>query len=149
MKFVIAGTRAEAEEWIRKDIEKRSILREVISMKDYIILDDVHRLRGMKDPHGVFVGTYKSRPDYLDIIRELMMVSTFINPVLTQMWKEVRPRPKLKQPPLQKVAGGYTVAVNDAARLMGEAIDAEVIRQFNGGDMTNRYNEVRKAMDSL
>jgi hypothetical protein len=134
MKFVIAGTRAEADEWIRKDMERRSILREVISMKDYIILDNVNRLRGIQNPHGVFVGNWLGRPDIFHIVEALMLASTHVNKALGKIYGDlkplVRPTPKLKP-----VSGGW--------------INEELVKQFNGGDMTNRYKEVRKALDTL
>jgi hypothetical protein len=150
--FVIAGTWLEAQNWIAKNYQERvAIGDQQASTNDYKYVSHADDVKGYTNPHGVFVGNWLGRPDIYEIVEALMMRSTHVNKALGEIYKQVKPktRPIPKQPPLHKVAGGYAIAVQDAADLLAREIDAEVMKQFNGGDMTNRYNEVRKAMDSL
>jgi len=140
MKFVIAGNTHQANEWIQKDIKRREILREVISMKDYRIVHDVSSIRGFQDPHGVFVGTWKQRVDILQIVETLMMQSVYVNKLLGKVYSEVKattkPKPTPKLTPM-----GYKI--EDAADLLAREIDAEVLRSLtnniNGGLLINVY----------
>lgn len=149
--FVIAGTAHEANYWIIQDLGKRYPSNTSASMSDYKYVSHADDVKGYTNPHGVFVGNWLGRPDIYEIVEALLMRSTHVNPALGKIWEQVKPktRPIPKQPPLHKVSGGYAIAVQDAADLLAKEIDAEVMKQFNGGDITNRYNKVRKAMDSL
>ena len=99
--FVIAGTNHEAQYWIKKDIERRAIMREVVSITDYHYVSKADDLRGVQNPHGVFVGNWLGRPDIFEIVQALMLASTHVNPALGKIYKDlkpkVRPTPKLKQ----------------------------------------------------
>ena len=133
--FVIAGTYQEAQEWIRKNYQERvAIGDQQASARDYFYVSKAEDLRGAQNPHGVFVGNWLGRPDIFHIVEALMMRSTHVNKTLGKIYGDlkplVRPTPKLKP-----VSGGW--------------INEELVKQFNGGDMTNRYKEVRKAMDTL
>jgi len=137
-KFVIAGTRAEADEWIWKDIERRKVLREVISMKDYIIVEDEYRLRGIQDPHGVFVGTWKNNPNIISILRQLIMCSPSGNKEIEKIWREMKPTPKTIR------GKNYTsVFIDEAVEALSKAIDDEVMKnlnqKINGGALINVY----------
>lgn len=130
--FVIAGTAHEANYWIINDLGKKYPSNTSLSMSNYVYVDDVTRLKGISDPHGVFVGNWLGRPDILEIVEALMQASIHVNPALSKVYRELIPkvRPTPKQPPLHKVSGGFAIAVEDAARLMAQAIDDEVIRQL-------------------
>lgn len=132
MKFVIAGTVQQANDWIQKDIKRREILREVISMNDYRIVHDSSSIRGYKDPHGVFVGTWRERVDIFHIVETLMMQSVYVNRALGKIYGDLKPKvkPTPKQPPLHKVKGGYALAVEDAANLLAKEIDNQVLKSL-------------------
>ena len=149
--FVVAGTYQEAQNWIKQDLEKRWPNNTSLSLSDYKYISHADDVKGYTNPHGVFVGNWLGRPDIFEIVEALMLRSTHVNKTLGKIYGDLKPkvRPTPKQPPLHKVAGGYAIAVQDAAELLSREIDAEVMKQFNGGDITNRYNEVRKAIDSL
>lgn len=147
--FVIAGTREEFNAYVKSKQQNNLV------GPDYKYVSHADDVRGYTNPHGVFVGNWLGRPDIFEIVEALMLRSTHVNPALGKIYTQVKPktRPTPKQPALHKVAGGYAIAVQDAADLLAKEIDAEVMKQyyidFNGGDMTNRYNEVRKAIDLL
>lgn len=73
--FVIAGNYEQAKQWIKQDIEKRTKLMYDVSWSDYVIVKSVDNLRGIQDPHGVFVGTWKQRVDLLQIMNTLRLNS--------------------------------------------------------------------------
>ena len=75
--FVVAGNHDEAYTYINRKLEERIANGETVSkIGDYVYVDSVIRLRGVSNPHGVFIGTWKDRPDILEIVFELIMHST-------------------------------------------------------------------------
>ena len=123
--FVIAGTREEANEWIKGNLTKRQNAGETtLSWSDYVIVNDPLKLRGTRDPHGVFVGNWLGRPDILEIVEDLMIASSHVNPALGKIYKDLKPmvRPTPKVRTVQD-------AIDDAAKRMAEEIDREVIQQ--------------------
>ena len=149
--FVVAGTAHEANYWIIQDLGKRYPSNTSLSMSDYVYVSSPDSLRGIQDPHGVFVGNWLGRPDIFEIVQALMMASIHVNPALGRIYNQVKPKTR----PTPKIQGAktYTMILDEAAEMLSKSIDAEVMKQyyidFNGGDITNRYNEVRKAIDSL
>ena len=130
--FVIAGTYQEATNWIKQDLEKRWPSNTSLSLSDYKYISHADDVKGYTNPHGVFVGNWLGRPDIFEIVEALLMRSTYVNTALGDIYKQVKPktRPIPKQPPLQKVAGGYAIAVQDAADLLAREIDAEVLKSL-------------------
>jgi hypothetical protein len=130
--FVIAGTYQEATNWIKQDLEKRYPSNTSASMSDYKYVSHADDVKGYTNPHGVFVGNWLGRPDICEIVEALLMRSTYVNTALGDIYKQVKPktRPIPKQPPLHKVAGGYAIAVQDAADLLAREIDAEVLKSL-------------------
>jgi len=88
--FVIAGNHVQAEVWIKKDLEKRMRRGETtLSLSEYVYVDDAVRLKGISNPHGIFVGTWKERWDIKDVVETLMIQSTHPNTALAKVWKEL------------------------------------------------------------
>lgn len=72
--FVIAGNRAEAESWTKQHLDKRWNLGETtLSMSEYVIVNHPISLRGVKDPHGYFIGTWIERIDLEEIFQQLLV----------------------------------------------------------------------------
>jgi hypothetical protein len=62
--FVIAGNYEQATRWMKENIKKRIAAGETtVSYSDYAVRANVDTLRGVANPHGVFVGTWKERKD--------------------------------------------------------------------------------------
>lgn len=92
--FVIAYSKAEADHWIKSNIDKR--LRQgatTLSLSEYVYVDDAIRIRGIRDPHGVFVGRWRERLDIADIVENLLMNSIHVNKELERIRDEITPRP--------------------------------------------------------
>lgn len=62
--FVIAGNYEQATHWMKQNIKKRIAAGETtVSYSDYAVRANVDTLRGVANPHGVFVGTWRERKD--------------------------------------------------------------------------------------
>jgi hypothetical protein len=89
-KFVVAGNHVQAEDWIKKDLEKRAMRGETtLSRSEYVFVDDASRLKGIKDPRGVFIGTWRDRWDIREVVETLLTQSIHVNPTLGKIWGEV------------------------------------------------------------
>lgn len=74
--LVIAGTEHEAKYWIIQDLGKKYPFNLSLSMSNYTIVHNQDQLRGMRDPNGVFVGTWKQRKDIFEILNMLLVNMT-------------------------------------------------------------------------
>ena len=94
--FVIAGNRAEADDWIKKDLKKRHAQGfTTLSWSDYVVVSGADKLRGWNEPHGVFIGTWRERKDMEDIFQSLLIshrVSDKSHRVINQIWGEWKER---------------------------------------------------------
>ena len=83
--YVIAGTRQEAEYWIFNKHPTNLAL-----IMSYVCVFSADQLRGIRNPHGVFVGTWRNRPNIMDIMEALMIASTHPSPALGKIYKELK-----------------------------------------------------------
>jgi hypothetical protein len=89
--YVVAGTYHEAQTWIAKNYQERvAIGDKQASTNDYFYVSKAEDLVGIQDPHGVFVGNWRGRPDILEIVQELMLRSTHYNAALGKIYGELR-----------------------------------------------------------
>ena len=90
--FVIAGNRAEADDWIKSNLEKRKNSGETtLSWSEYVFVSGPEQLRGWNEPHGVFIGTWKERKDMEEIFQMLLIchsISDKSHRVINQLWGE-------------------------------------------------------------
>ena len=94
MIYVVAGNHEQAYEYINRKLEERIRNGEQVSkVDDYTYVRDVNVLRGILNPKGVFIGSWKERKDIKDIVQQLMVSQSHVNPVLIKIWKEVRNEP--------------------------------------------------------
>lgn len=90
MIFVIAGTEPQAYEYINRKLEERIRNGELPNqIDDYKYVHNANVLRGIQDPHGVFIGTWKDRKDIRDIVSILMTTSRAKNQTLNAIWMEL------------------------------------------------------------
>ena len=71
--LVIAGNANEAKYWIITDIGKKYPTNTSLQYNDYIIVVHPDQLRGMRDPTGIFVGTWRERTDIFEILNRLLV----------------------------------------------------------------------------
>ena len=92
--YVIAGTYYEANYWIIQDLGKKYPTNTSLTMSDYVYVSHARDLRGIQNPHGVFVGNWLGRPDIMDIVEALMLTSTHPNPALGKIYKDLKGKTK-------------------------------------------------------
>ena len=90
--FVIAGNDKEAIKWMKEDSLRRWCKNTTsATLSDYIICRSVLNIKGHRNPHGVFIGTWRDRPDIKDIIMTLMTATYETNLNLRKIWNEIYP----------------------------------------------------------
>jgi hypothetical protein len=91
--YVIAGTAREATEWIKSNLQKRILNEETpIGISEYTYVTGVDTLRGIRNPHGVFIGSWKERMDIFQIVEALMLSSIHVNPALSKIYNDLKPQ---------------------------------------------------------
>ena len=96
--IVIAGTYAEAMSWIKKECQKRwNNGDRSCSISDYII-PDRDSIRGILNPHGVFVGNWKARADIYEIVQTLIWSSTHVSQKLHDIHNSLKLASQVKTP---------------------------------------------------
>ncbi len=74
--FVIAGNRNEYMNFIVPMSEK--LWKEgqtSISFSHFVYVDSIDRIRGVRDIHGWFVGSWRERKDILEILQYMMVIN--------------------------------------------------------------------------
>ena len=73
MIYVIAGTEAQAYEYINRKLEE-SISNGLnpVNIQEYKYVHSPDVFRGIRDPSGVFIGTWESRKDMEEIFQALL-----------------------------------------------------------------------------
>jgi hypothetical protein len=96
--YVVAGTGEEARRWINSNIEKRAKSGETTySLSDYVYVSNADKLKGIRDPHGVFVGNWMSRADIYEIVQTLIWSSFHANQKLHDIHNSLKPQIRGKQ----------------------------------------------------
>ena len=90
--FVIAGDDKQAIKWMKEDSLRRWCKNTTsASLSAYVICRDISNIIGHRNPHGVFIGTWRDRSDIKDIIMVLMNATYETNPKLRKIWNEIYP----------------------------------------------------------
>lgn len=123
MIYVIAGTEPQAYEWINRKLEERIRNGEFPNQIDeYKYVHSPIVLRGIQDPHGIFIGTWRDRKDLKEIVEVLLYASYGKNQTIKKLYED-----------LTKESAPVAVA----AKILAEEIDNEVIaricKKVNGG----------------
>jgi hypothetical protein len=120
--YVVAGNHDQAYEYINRKIAERISNGETVNkIGDYVYLDKVNRLRGVSNPHGVFIGTWRDRPDILDIVFELIMHSTDptrLREIHDELYKNLTEEQKRME------------SIKKAAKSLSDEIDQEVLKNL-------------------
>jgi len=86
--YVIAETYEQANHWIKKDIQNHG---SNTTLSHYVYVSSLDKLRGVRDPHGYFVGYWRERPDILEIVESLMRTSSKPSQSLHNIYNELKP----------------------------------------------------------
>jgi hypothetical protein len=89
--YVIAGNKEQANSWIKSNLDKRMKSGETtLSWSDYVYLDSPLKLRGVQDPRGVFIGTWRDRPDIEELVDALFIACIHVNRALERVRSEIK-----------------------------------------------------------
>ncbi len=69
--FIISGNHAEYRTWVNKN----HIFYLDNNLHDFIFVHSSIVFRGYANPHGSFIGTFRSRADLHDIVQTIIMCS--------------------------------------------------------------------------
>lgn len=143
--FVIAGDQHQASHWIKNHMDTRVRAGiNPVSKSDYVYVASPEYLRGVRDPHGVFIGTWRKRKDIVEIVEALFMACTHVNRGLQRIRDEVRLKSKKPTPKLHPTSGGWSIAVDEAAGLLAQEIDRQVLQQAS--QQTISYDQMLPSM---
>ncbi len=72
--FVIAGNSNEYNIFTRKKCDELYRANNTsISLSNFVYVSDVITLKGYRDPHGYFIGSWRERKDIEDILEQLLI----------------------------------------------------------------------------
>ena len=90
--FVIAGNDKQAIKWMKGNNQKRWDNGDTsATLSDYVIVENPTIMRGHRNPHGFFIGTWKDRSDIMDIVMAIMNATYETNLNLRKIWNEIYP----------------------------------------------------------
>ena len=69
--FIVPGTYPEYRTWVNKN----HIFYPDNNISDFIYVHNSIVFRGYANPHGFFIGTFRSRADLYDIVQTIIMCS--------------------------------------------------------------------------
>lgn len=126
--YVVAGNFHQAKNYIAKKRQEAMASDVPPLLHDsHLYVKDFTSLKGVRDPHGVFIGTWRDRLDIYEVVHELCLCWAGKNHQLNAMLKGLQP---IVKPTPKKMTSDE--AVSAAADLLAKEIDAEVIRQVMG-----------------
>ena len=76
--FIIAGTYEQYRNWVKKNIDRiyQSDPSKSISLSNFVYVSGPDQLRGHREVHGYFVGTYRNRPDIIPILMQIRCINS-------------------------------------------------------------------------
>jgi hypothetical protein len=89
--YVIPGTHTEGAMYAREQCSKRFAAGDTsASLSDYVVVEYGRRdkLMGTRNPHGVFIGTWRDRKDLREICYILLSRHDFQNAAIQKIMKE-------------------------------------------------------------
>jgi hypothetical protein len=88
--IVIPGNYNQGLDWVERDMKKRWNNGDTdVSTFDYNIVSSADQLLGIRNPHGVFVGTWRERDDIKEIVAYLFKQSDHVNFDLNRVWNSL------------------------------------------------------------
>jgi len=121
--YVVSGTHNEFMAY--------KLLKDDYENTNYVYVSSAQSLRGLRDPQGVFYGSWRKRNDILEIVEQLRVCTTTNNPALDRVWAQVWKSATHTQM--------NQAAVSSAAQRLSDEIDKEVLNQVMGSKYTGSY----------
>jgi hypothetical protein len=127
--YVVAGTFDQAKTYISNKRADYAISGEPpLLMPNYLAVTNVVHLKGIRNPTGVLIGTWREREDIIEILETLMLASDLPNKALAAAYDELMPKRK----PTPKIRPTSDDAVSIAAGHLAKEIDEQVLKQLLG-----------------
>jgi hypothetical protein len=73
--FIVAGNKREYDFFIRKKADELAKTGYPISLSHFVYVSDFETLRGHRDVHGWFYGSYLQREDLQDIVMQIRIIN--------------------------------------------------------------------------
>jgi hypothetical protein len=84
--YIIAGNNQQANDWMKSNANKRWESGDTsVSLSDYIIVSSIDSLRGIRNPSGVFIGTWRERPDIKMLLSFISAQSDMMNDTINRL----------------------------------------------------------------
>ena len=136
MIYVVAGNQEQAYEYINRKLEERIRNGEQVSkISDYAYVRDVMTLRGVSNPRGVFIGTWRERKDIRTIVEQLMLQQDVGNPALRKIWDEI-----YKSHPVQP-SQGILRGAEELAKAIDEEVMLKLMEKVNGQGINSSWRK--------
>ena len=93
--FIIAGTYDQYKQWVKENIDRFYKENTSISLSNfsYVLLPDT--IKGYRNPHGFFIGTWIERHDLEPIFQQLLMATDITEKshrTITSLWGQWKDR---------------------------------------------------------
>lgn len=115
--YVVAGKHFQYVEY-----KRRKHLENDGGVEEYVYVNSVNTIRGVRDPRGVFIGTWRERTDIMDILMHLRLYQSHLNPSLEKIWDSM----KVTSTTQQIVTVNVTQAQEDLSKAIDDHILAKV-----------------------
>lgn len=127
--YVIAGNTQEFLHYRADKFNSLKGTKHEININDFVNVSSCNVLRGIVNPHGLFIGSWRNRLDIAEVLNTLSVCSHVRNPALDNLRSEIvppiKPTPKVikttNPPP-------YDTGIDAAAAALAKAIDEEVVK---------------------
>lgn len=73
--FIVSGTYEQYKEWVRNNIDRFYNKNNSISLSNFVYVHSIDTLRGHREVHGYYIGTYKNRPDIKQIQEAIFIIN--------------------------------------------------------------------------
>lgn len=135
--YVIAGNHAQYVEYKRRKHRENDG-----GVEEYVYVSSVNTIRGIRDPSGVFIGTWRDRTDIMDILMHLRLYQSFSNPRLEEIWDSM----KVAATTQQVVSANVTQAAED----LKKQINDHLLKQVHNTIQRSGWDELwRGQIDSI
>ena len=127
--LIVAGNHMEFTAYKRQKLNQALMNDDAglgMEVQAYRYVDSADKLRGMRDVTGVFIGSWRSRKDILEIVAQLRFMMTQRNHALEKVWNELCS----KATALQVTQAVSAPSVRRAADELAAEIDRHVMEKL-------------------
>lgn len=127
--LIVAGNHMEFTAYKRQKLNQALMNDDAglgMEVQAYRYVDSADKIRGMRDVTGVFIGSWRSRKDILEIVAQLRFMMSQRNHALERVWNELC----AKATAMQVVQATSTPSIRQAADDLAKEIDKHVMEKL-------------------